>query len=151
MTHPMERQMRDEERAAVQAITRHMTIVLTSRDTIRAADELAGTSGGWPYPPSRELLRLFNRIVDTEWRRLRRRYSNMEVEITVDVRRGRPPAVQVTASHRGEWRGGSTQIIRRGDTIASMSEDIYGSAIYASAASFRRISGWNSPASGCLP
>lgn len=131
MTNPMERQMLSEQRDASRAITRTLTDLLNNRNAIRAADELAGSSGGWPYPPTRPLLRLFDTIVNAEWRRLQRRYSNFDVDINVDVRRGRAPAVTVTAVYKGSFRGGRSQPIQAGQSIAMMAEDIYGSSAYA--------------------
>ena len=131
MTNPMERQMLIEQRDASSAITNTLSDLLNNRNTIRAADELAGLSGGWPYPPTRPLLRLFDTIVNTEWRRLQRRYSNFDVEINVDVRRGRAPTVTVTAIYKGSFRGGSSQSIPAGQSIAMMAESIYGSPAYA--------------------
>ncbi|MCF6278427.1 MAG: hypothetical protein L3J16_06750 [Anaerolineales bacterium] len=131
MTNPMERQMLIEQRDASRAITNTLSDLLNNRNTIRAADELAGLSGGWPYPPTRPLLRLFDTIVNAEWRRLQRRYSNFDVEINVDVRRGRAPAVTATAVYKGSFRGGSSQSIPAGQSIAMMAESIYGSPAYA--------------------
>ena len=131
MSDVLEKQMKNEETLASKAISKAITAALNSKPTIAKADEIEGMCGGWPYAPSKNMLKMYGKVSETAWKKLKPRYKNFDVSIAVKSPSNRPPLATANAVFDGEWRGGVCKKISVGDTILSLSKTIYGYESYA--------------------
>ncbi|MCF6233218.1 MAG: hypothetical protein L3J36_08995 [Rhodobacteraceae bacterium] len=131
MSDVMLKQMRNEETLVSKEISKAITTALNSKDTIKKADEINSTSGGWPYKPSKEMLKLYGKSTVAAWKKLKPKYKNFAVSMSVNSPSNSPPTVTAEAVFDGEWRGGKSVMISTGDTILSLAKKIYGYEGYA--------------------
>lgn len=131
MSDVLEKQMKNEETLASKEISKAITAALNSKPTIAKADEIEGMCGGWPYAPSKNMLKMYGKVSETAWKKLKPRYKNFDVSIAVKSPSNKPPLATANAVLDGEWRGGVCKKISVGDTILSLSKTIYGYETYA--------------------
>lgn len=131
MADALLKQMKQEEKLAEQEISKAITDALNCKDTINKADEIHGICGGWPYPPTKDMLKLYGKVADKQWKKIKSGYSSFRTEISVNSPKNKPPNATVKAVFDGEWKGGESVMLRKGDTIASLSKEIYGFECYS--------------------
>jgi phage tail protein X len=100
----------------------------------KKADDLNGTSGGWPYPPTKEMVDLLREEMTAEWGRMKRKYEAFKVDdLALDAKKGKNPEVTATLKYDGEWKGGKSVMLKVGDTVTSLAKSEYGFECYAAA------------------
>ncbi len=125
------KQMKKEEELVSKEISKVITAALNSKDTIKKADEINGMCGGWPYAPTREMLKLYGKASEAAWKKIKPGYKNFNVSISINSTANKPPTATVQAIFDGEWRGGKSMMVSSGDTIQSLCKSVYGFESYA--------------------
>lgn len=123
--------MKAEEKLAADEISKAITDALNSKDTIGKADKIHGMCGGWPYAPTKDMLKLYGKVADTKWKKLKSGYSSFKTSIDVQSPKNKTPYATAQVVFDGEWKGGECVMLTKGDTISSLCKDIYGYESYA--------------------
>ena len=130
MSNVLEKQMKSEEALASKEIAKAITGALNSKPTIAKADEIEGMCGGWPYAPSKNMLKMYGKVSEDAWKKIKPGYKNFDVAIDVKSPSNKPPMATARAVFDGEWQGGLCRTISAGDTIVGLSKKIYGYESY---------------------
>ena len=135
MSDDLAAQMAKEEKLYSDEVAGLLTAYLNSRKVKAKADELNSTSGRWPYPPTDELRELLTDEMNAEWGRIKRKYEYFEEKdaLTLQLKKGKTPAVTADLKYRGDWCGGKSVILKKGDDIAKLAKKEYGYEAYAAA------------------
>lgn len=135
MSDELEKQIVKEEKLYSDEVSNLLTAHLNSRKVRARADELNSTSGRWPYPPSPELRELLTEEMIAEWGRLKRKYDNFEEKDApvLQHKKGKTPSVVASLKYRGDWCGGKSVVLKKGDDIAKLAKKEYGFEAYAAA------------------
>ncbi|NIZ63220.1 hypothetical protein DL239_19830 [Sedimentitalea sp. CY04] len=131
MSDVLEKQMKNEESSVSKEISKVVTAALNSKDTISKADDINGGCGGWPYAPTKEMLKMYGKVSEAAWKKLKPGYKNFDVTINVNSPSNKPPFAKAEAIFDGEWKGGKSMMVSPGDTILSMAKKVYGYESYA--------------------
>lgn len=134
MADDLEKQILAEEKLYSAEVSKALTAYLNSKKVKAAADDLNGSSGGWPYPPTKEMLELLTDEMNAEWGRLKRKYDTFKVEdLALEAKKGRNPEATATLKYDGEYRGGKSVMLMVGDSLTSIAKSEYGFECYAAA------------------
>lgn len=131
LAEDLARQMVRDEKLYASEISSAITARLNDSKTQKAADAHMGTSGGWPYPPTKKLLMLYDKVAKNAWRSMEKGYSHVDVTIQVQTNADGTPYATATAKHRGAFKGGSTTVLRPGESVVSLARATYGSEFFA--------------------
>jgi len=94
MANPIDelaKQITAEEKLASTEVSKLLTTAVNGKKVRDDADRLKETSGGWPYPPDKDILKLLTESMDDEWKKLGRKFDAFTAELTLDAKKGRPP------------------------------------------------------------
>jgi nucleoid-associated protein YgaU len=134
MANPIDelsKQITAEEKLASTEVSKLLTTAVNAKKVRDGADRLKETSGGWPYPPDKDILNLLTEAMDDEWKKLARKYDAFTAELTLDAKKGKPPAVNAELKFDGAFKGGKSVVLKRGDTLTSIAKAEYGYQAYS--------------------
>lgn len=131
MTDVLEKQMSDEEKIANNDISKHITKVLQGPATQKACDDAMGVCGGFPYPPTKQILAVYQKQADSAWAAIKSGYDSFNVSININAPNSGLPTARAKCKFAGSWKGGQSYMLAPGDTISSVAKATYGYAEYA--------------------
>lgn len=128
-----EKALKQDEKAAAATLEKLLTEALNSKETQKEAAKVTGSSQPWPVPPEKNILSLYNKVMKKSWAKAKGSYSQFKVGIEVIAPKGKTPSAKVTCAYEGEWKGGSSHWLKKGETVFKIAETVYGHDVYASA------------------
>lgn len=133
MADDLAKQIEAEEKLYSTKVADLLTKHLNSKKIKDKADELSGASGKWPPTYDSDMIAMLDDAMQAEWKRIKRDYSAFKEKLTLETKKGKPPAVTAELAYDGSWKGGKSTSIETGDSLAKIAKREYGFSTYAAA------------------
>lgn len=131
MADEFDKQMKAEEKLYSEKLSKVLTDAVNTKQVIAESDELNGTSSKWPHEPSKDLYKILTKAMMAEWSKQKKSYAQFKEDLTLEHKKGKRPEVTAVLTYDGEYKGGKSVMLKKGDSLLDVSKDHYGLSCYA--------------------
>ncbi len=111
--------------------SKKLTELLNSKKTIAEAKKKFPDLGEWPFEPTSVVKKFYEKKVTDFWKTERRSYADLDAKWKVVAKKKAKPHVEVTLELSGQWKGGGSESLKVGESLAKLSTKVYGHPCYA--------------------